>query len=199
MPVTHAANLPQPSTEGVPSLRTLYITGSIDGELAHASIVALEQLDRTDGDIRIVLNSEGGSEQEGFAIFDAITMCRNRVVIDGYGSVMSIAAAIFMAGDRRRMAPNCDFMIHNGDVEQIDPTMPQDDVLALADELRKRTQRYYDILCQGSQQGQEVVETWCKDETTFNAREAFEAGFCDEIITPLKSRIPKRKKRSKKS
>lgn len=199
MPVTHAANLSQPPAEGVPSLRTLYVTGTVDGELAHATIVALEQLDRTDGDIRVVLNSDGGGELDGFAIYDAITMCRNKVIIDGYGAVMSIAAAIFMAGDLRRLAPNCDFMIHNGFMDELDPTMSQDEIKAMAEGITRRTQRYYDILTQGSQQGAEVVEAWCKDETTFSAQEALEAGFCDEIITPLKSRIPKRKKRSKKS
>ncbi len=184
---------------GTPTLRTLYVSGSIDGELAHKTIVALEHLDRTDGDIRIVLNSDGGSEQAGFAIYDAITMCRNRVVIDGYGEVMSIAAAIFMAGDKRRLAPNCDFMIHNGFMDEMDPTMSQDEILAMTEGIKRRTERYYNILAQGSQQGLDVIEAWCKDETTFTAPEALEAGFCDEVINPLKSRIPKRKKRSKKS
>jgi ATP-dependent Clp protease protease subunit len=192
-------NLSAPGGNGFPSLRTIYITGSVDGELAHRVIVALEELDHTDGDIRVVLNSEGGSEQDGYAIHDAVTMCRNRVVIDAYGSVMSIAAAIFMAGDHRRMSPNCDLMIHDGNLEGLDPTMPQQDVQALAEEVKKGAQRYYSILSHGSQQPEELIEQWCKDETTFNAQEALEAGFCDEIIKPLKTRIPKKKKRSKRA
>lgn len=179
--------------------RTLYITGSVDSELAHHAIVALEKLDRTDGEIRIVLNSDGGSERDGYAIYDAITMCRNRVIIDGYGSVQSIAAAIFQAADWRRMTPNAIFMIHNGDYNDLDPTMPQDAIKALAEEIKKASQRYYTILANGSQQDPEVIETWCKDETTFDSEEALNAGFCDEIVPPVKNRVPtKKKKRSKR-
>jgi ATP-dependent protease ClpP protease subunit len=179
--------------------RTIYISDSIDSELANLAIAAIETLDRGDGDIRIVLNSEGGDEQNGYAIHDAITMCRNKVIIDGYGSVMSIAAAIFMAGDVRRMAPNTEFMIHDGKLDGLEPTMLQQEVQALAADIRKSSERYYRILSHGSQQPEELVETWCKDETTFNAEEALEAGFCDAIITPLKSRVFRRKKRSKKN
>jgi ATP-dependent Clp protease protease subunit len=180
--------------------RTLYITGAVDNEMAHRTIVALEQMDRTDGEIRIVLNSEGGNEQDGYAIHDAITMCRNRVVIDGYGSVMSIAAAIFQAGDWRRMAPNADFMIHNGSIGMVDTTMPQDQVVAVAADLVRGSERYNNILANGSQQDPDTIAAWCKDETTFNAVEARDVGFADEIIEPKKTRIPKKtRKRSKRA
>jgi ATP-dependent protease ClpP protease subunit len=180
--------------------RTLYITGSVDSDLAHAVIVALEQLDRTDGDIRIVLNSDGGSERDGYAIYDALMMCRNKVTIDGYGSVQSIAAAIFQAADVRRMTPNTIFMIHNGNYNDLEPTMPQDQIKALAEEIDKENQRYYTILANASQQDPETIKAWCKDETTFHAQEALDACFCDEIIQPVKTRVPiaKKRKRSKR-
>lgn len=195
MPVTQD-QAPVPITPE--NARTLYITGSVEPELAHRIIVALEQMDRTDGDIRIVLNSEGGNEQDGYAIYDAITMCRNRVIIDGYGSVMSIAAAIFQAGDWRRMAPNADFMIHNGSVGIVDTQMPQDQVKAIAAELERGSERYYNILANGSQQDPETIRAWCKDETTFNAIETKDVGFADEVIEPKKSRIPKKSRRRSK-
>lgn len=178
--------------------RTLYITGSVNDELAHRSIVGLEQLDQQEGDIRIVLNSEGGEEQNGYAIYDAITMCKNKVVIEGYGKVLSIAAAIFQAGDVRLLSPHTDYMMHNGTVDG-EPDMKQDAVVELADQVKKDTQKYYDILSFASQQPQEIIEEWCREEKYFLPKEAVAAGFADAIIKPVKTRLPKRKKRSKKS
>jgi ATP-dependent Clp protease protease subunit len=199
MPVSLELNLPPPAGGKTPSLRTIYVTGCVDSDLAHKAILSLEELDRSDGDIRIVLNSEGGSEQDGYAIFDAITMLRNRVIIDAYGSVMSIAAAIFQAADLRRIAPNADFMIHEGSVNGLDPTMPQQDIEALAANIQRGGMRYYTILSQGSQQPLDIVQAWCRDETTFNAEETVGAGFADEIIQPLKTRALKKRKRSKRT
>lgn len=201
MPVTQDQRLTAATIEPASApTRTLYITGQVNDVMAHEVIVALEQLDRTDGDIRIVINSEGGSELDGYAIYDAITMCRNRVIIDGYGYVASIAAAIFQAGDYRRLTPNCQYMIHNGSVNDLDPTMPQDKLVALSDEIKAGAQRYYDILAFASTQAQEQIEEWCNKETTFNAVDAVAAGFADAVIEPVKTKVPKPapKKRKKR-
>jgi ATP-dependent Clp endopeptidase proteolytic subunit ClpP len=164
--------------------RTVYITGEVDEKLAHKTIVALEHLDRSDGDIRIVLNSEGGSEQCGYAIYDAITMCKNKVVIDGYGSVMSIAAAIFQAGDVRRLAKNSLFMVHHGSVSGED-TMAQDHLVDLAEQIQKNNERYYSVLMEKSGQSKEIIQEWCKQERFFSAEEAVDVGFADAVFRPV--------------
>ena len=179
--------------------RTIYITGEVDDEMAHKTIVALEALDKEDGDIRVFLNSGGGEEIDGYAIHDAITMCRNRVVVEGFGNIQSVAAAIFQAGDLRRIAPNATFMIHNGTVPG-EEKMQQNQVVDLAEQIKRDNQKYYDILSNASQQPVDIIETWCREDRSFTAAEAVEAGFADEVIIPLKSKIPPtpRKKRSKK-
>jgi ATP-dependent protease ClpP protease subunit len=177
--------------------RVVYISGEVDSTLAHKTIMALEALDQVDGEIRIVLNSDGGNEQDGYAIYDAITMCRNRVDIDGYGNVMSIAAAIFQAGDERRLAPNASFMIHHG-TTPAEEEMKQDAVIDLARQLEKDNQRYYDALSFGSSQPQEIIQDWCREEKYFTAEEAVQVGFADSIIEPLKTKVPKRKRRRRK-
>lgn len=177
--------------------RTIYITGKIHGKVVHQAIIALERLDAEEATIRIVLNSEGGNEQDGYAIYDAIMMCKSTVVIDGYGDVCSIAAAIFQAADLRRLAPHTDFMIHNGEIDG-EEKMKQTAVLDMADQIKKDSQKYYDILSGASQQPQEIIENWCRGDTYFTAKEAVEAGFADEVIKPVKKRSVPRKKRSKK-
>ncbi len=57
--------------------RNIYIFGEITGEVAYAFMVAFKKLDETEGTITIVLNSEGGSVEDGFAIYDTIKMAKN--------------------------------------------------------------------------------------------------------------------------
>jgi ATP-dependent Clp protease protease subunit len=179
--------------------RTLYVTGLVDVAMTAAVIPQLERLDAGEGPIRIVINSEGGDEQCGYAIYDAIRNCRNPVVIVGYGSVMSIAAAIFQAGDYRYLAPNTLFMIHNGNMgEDMGDNPSQDSVVAWADHLKKHNKRYYQILSGGSQQGMDVIEAWCTDETYFTAKEAANAGFADEILEPRKSYAPMKRRKERR-
>lgn len=177
--------------------RTLYLSGPVDAVLTHRALIGLEVLDLSQGEIRIVLNSEGGDEQNGYAIHDAITACRNRVVIDGYGSVMSIAAAIFQAGDHRRLAWNAEFMIHNGTIDTSESTIEQNTILDIAEQIRRGNDRYYMILMQGSQQPADIIEAWCKEERFFDAEEAVQAGFADEVIQPLKTKVPKKRRKRK--
>ena len=146
--------------------RTVFIFGEINQDSSYKAIVALQALDRDDGEIRIILNSDGGGEADGYAIYDTILLCRNHISIDGYGSVMSIAAAILQAGDERRVSPNASFMIHNGSAPG-EETMQQNAIMDLAKQLEKDNQRYYQILATGSGQSQKSIEAWCRHETEF--------------------------------
>lgn len=176
--------------------RTIYISGFIDTAMAHRVLLALISLDSVEGEIKIILNSEGGNEQDGYAIYDAITHCRNKVHIYGYGSVMSIAAAIFQAGDKRMLAPHASFMIHNGTGPSSED-MKQTDIVELAEQLKRDNQKYYEILAKSSGQTVETIQEWCRQDTYFDAAEAVEHGFADEIIAPQKVYGKKRKRRKK--
>lgn len=175
--------------------RTIYIVGEINPEMARQTMIALEKIDVVDGPIRIVLNSEGGDEQDGYAIYDAIMQCRNLVMIEGFGSVMSIAAAIFQAGDVRQLAPNAMFMIHHGSVS---PVTEQDTVLEMAEQIKKDNERYYNILSSNSGQPHQELEEWCRAETYFTAEEAVAVGFADSVMEHLKKKPVHRKKRKSK-
>ena len=171
--------------------RTVYIIGDVDHELARKAIVALEVMDATPGDIRVILSSYGGEEFAGYAIHDAILMCKNTVIVDGYGAVMSIAAAVFMAGDVRRLAPNCELMVHNGTIDS-EANVEQDSVIELAEQIKKDCKKYYAILSYGSKQPISLIKDWCRDSTHFTAKEAVAIGFADSILKPTKKKGKKK-------
>lgn len=177
--------------------RSIYITGEVQAKMAHDVIIALATLDADGATIRVVLNSDGGSEQNGYAIYDALMMCKSVVIIEGYGNVCSIAAAIFQAGDIRRLAPHTDFMIHNGTIAG-EEEMKQTDVLDRAEQIKRDSIKYYSILSRASGQPVEIIEQLCRGDTYYTAKEAVDEGFADEVIKPIKKSPAPRKKRSKK-
>lgn len=179
--------------------RTLYISGEVDLAMAHRVVMTLQVLDADTGPIRIILNSNGGEEEQGYAIYDAIMACQNHVTIDGYGEVQSIAAAILQAGNVRRLSPNAIFLIHNGTAPEF-TGQSHDEAVAMGKTLEKQGNRYHVILSCGSQQQLDTIKEWCRHDHYLLAEEALEAGFCDEIIQPNpdKVRKPPRKKKATK-
>lgn len=175
--------------------RTVYLVGVFDEALAYKATVGLRMLDKTDGDITVVVNSGGGEEHAGFAVYDVICSCRNKVIIEGIGFVGSIAAAVFMAGDWRRMSANSEFMIHNGSVSTDQENIQQDAVLDLAVHIEKTNKKYHSILAAASKLSMADVKKACEEEKFYSAEEALKCGFADEIIQPRKRRTSKRSQR----
>jgi ATP-dependent Clp protease protease subunit len=177
--------------------RRIYMAGEINESMTHAMMIALHKLDKTEGDITIIMNSEGGSEPSGYALFDCITMCKNMVIIEGYGEISSISAAIFQAPDIRRMAPNARIMIHNGTIP-VGEEAQQNLVIDLADQIKKANQRYHSILSSRSRLSYADIEEACERDTYFTAEEALSDGLCDEILVPHKTFNKTKKGRKKK-
>ena len=95
--------------------RTLVLSGEVDQELAETAILGLHVLDSVNfAPITIILNTEGGDEQHGMAIYDAIRRCNSEVTVVGTGHVMSMGSIIIQAADHRKMTPHAKFMFHYG-------------------------------------------------------------------------------------
>lgn len=178
--------------------RTIYIMGEVAFELAYRFIPAIKMLDETEGDIKVIINSVGGDEASGYAMFDAIMMTKNKVIAEGYGQVSSIASAIFQAADERLMAPGCELMIHNGSIG-VEEEIKQDHIMELADSIRRGNKRYHTILSDNSHYTMEKIQELCKQDTYLTAKEAVEAGLADGILGYVKKkRRLTKKKRNKK-
>lgn len=177
--------------------RRIYVVGEINDAAMHAFTVALHRLEENEGDITIILNSEGGEEISGYAIYDLIMMCRNLVVIEVYGEVSSICAAILQAADVRRMAANSIFLMHNGTIpmgEEVKQTI----IVETADQIKRDSARYHSILAGRSRLSQTDIAELCEKDAYYTAEEALEAGFCDEILIPNKKFSKPKKSRKKK-
>lgn len=94
--------------------RTIYLQGEVEAPNIHKFIKLVRYLDKTTGDITIILDSEGGDVNLGFAAYDEIKECRNPVTIRVVGVAMSMGSIILQAADKRIMTAHSRLMIHRG-------------------------------------------------------------------------------------
>lgn len=134
-------------------------------------------------EVRIHINSVGGSALAGFDIINLIDNFKKnvgaKVVIYIDGLAAGIAGAIAMAGNKIYMDKNAVFMIcksfmfavKKAEIENQRETLKKFDDLLVENYMRRfnRTEK-------------ELIQLM-KYETWFNAEEAMEYGFVDEIIT----------------
>lgn len=167
--------------------RELYLYGEIDMNSSYRFITALNILDSTEGDIIVVMNTVGGEETSGYAVYDALMMTKNKVIVKGFGIVASISAAIFQAGDERLLSPNCEYLVHNGILMGgLGEAPEQDTIVAAAARIIEASKLYYQILAQRSNKTLTEIENICRTETYFTALEAVKYGFADRVISYTK-------------
>lgn len=92
--------------------RTLYLHEDIDDVSTSNIIKGLTLMDKTAGDIRVEINSPGGSLPHMFAVYDAIRACKQKVITVGTGEIASAAGLVLVSGDERYATRNAWFMAH---------------------------------------------------------------------------------------
>ncbi len=95
--------------------RTVLVNGEVDQELAEKVISQLLVLNAESHDpIRVIINSQGGHVDSGFAIHDLMHFIESPIITIGAGWVASIAVPILFGADKesRYSLPNTRFLIH---------------------------------------------------------------------------------------
>lgn len=161
--------------------RRIYLVGEISDATAYRFMVVFSIMDSTPGLIKVFMNTPGGEETNGYAIYDMIAHSKNRVETIGVGSVMSISSAIFQAGDVRSFTPETIFAIHNGSVD-MEGSIPQDKIISMKEEIDKGNAKYHKILSDRSGKKLSEIKTLCEKETIYTAEVAVREGFADRII-----------------
>lgn len=173
--------------------RTIYLVGEVEHSMLHRFMSALEVLDSSKGPIRVVLSTPGGSEPDGYAIYDMLRLARNPVLIECYGWVQSIGALILQAGDLRLLSPECRLMVHNGSLD-FGQAINTDTLIAISKEIEFNNKRYVDVLASRSTLPISKIRELVNAETYMSALESVQNGFADGILSVQKEPLEEHKK-----
>ena len=163
--------------------RIIFIGGPIDDAAANLIIAQLLFLDNQnpDKDIKLYVNSPGGSVTAGMAIYDTIQYLKADVSTICVGMAASMSAIILAAGAKgKRLAlPNAEIMVHQvmGGMEgqASDIKIHAERIIKMKDQLNK-------ILSKHTGQSLKTIEKDTDRDRFMSAEEAKKYGLIDKVI-----------------
>ncbi len=163
--------------------RIIFLGTSIDDTVANlviAQLLFLESEDKTK-DIKIYINSPGGSVTAGLAIYDAMQYVKPDVSTICIGMAASMGAVLLAAGapGKRFALPNAEIMIHQvlGGVQgqATDIKIHAERILKIKDQLNV-------ILAKHTKQKKERLERDTDRDNFMSPEEACAYGLIDKVI-----------------
>lgn len=163
--------------------RIIFLSGAIDDASANTIIAQLLFLDSqgNDQEIRIFINSPGGSVSAGLAIFDTMNYIKSEVSTICVGLAASMGAVLLSSGTKgKRLAlPNSEIMLHQvmggaqGQASDIEISAKH--ILKIKDRLNR-------ILVKNTGQSLDIIEKDTDRDFYMSAEEAKKYGLIDKII-----------------
>jgi len=164
--------------------RIIFLGDAIDDHIANlvvAQLLYLESQDKTK-DIKIYINSPGGSVTAGLAILDTMNHVKPDVATICVGMAASMGAVLLSAGakGKRFVLPNAEVMIHQimggAEGQGSDIKIRAERILKMKDMLNK-------ILADNCGQPMDRVEKDTDRDYFMTAKEALKYGIVDKIVT----------------
>jgi ATP-dependent Clp protease, protease subunit len=163
--------------------RIIFLGGPIIDPIANSIIAQLLFLESEDEkkDIKLYINSPGGSVTAGMAVYDAMQYVKPNVSTVCVGVAASMAAVLLAAGakGKRFMLPNSEVLLHQvmggAEGQAIDIEISARHIVKIKDSLNK-------ILAKHTGKPLEQVERDTDRDFWMDAEEAKKYGLIDEII-----------------
>jgi ATP-dependent Clp protease, protease subunit len=163
--------------------RIIFLGSTIDDIVANTVIAQLLFLDSEDSkkDIKLYINSPGGSVSAGLAIYDTMQYVKADVSTICVGTAASMGAVILAAGAKgKRLAlPNAEIMLHQvmggAEGQAIDIKIRAEHILKIKDKLNK-------ILAEHTGQTLDKIDHDSDRDFFMTAEEARKYGLIDKII-----------------
>ena len=134
--------------------------------------------------IFLFINSYGGSVYDGLALVDLIKSSPTPIATVAVGACMSMAAWIFLAGDKRFVGPNATIMIHEISSVVIDKLQGIKMEVKEIERLQKLENAF--IKENTNITTEELKKHFDKKEDWYiSAKEAKKLGLADEIMVPI--------------
>ncbi|WP_106850718.1 ClpP family protease [Blastococcus sp. Marseille-P5729] len=156
--------------------------------------LVLLSLEDHDADIRLLINSPGGSVPGMLAIRDCMRAIPNDVVTINVGMAYSAGQFLLSAGTRgkRYSMPHAKVLLHQGSAGIGGTAM---DIAIQADDLRRTRDTVLALVAADTGQPVERVERDSRRDRWFDAEAAREYGFIDHVIASIDEAMPVRRRR----
>ena len=166
--------------------REVECIGEITEDAVAALILQLRYLHREapEQEITMYINSPGGEVSSGLALYDVMKAIQCPIRTVCVGTAASMAAILFLSGDKRDMLAHSKVMIH-------DPLIPGGiggsalKVDAVARNLMQTRQTIANIISRHTGKSLEDVLAKTASDSYFDAEQAVEWGLADRIIHEL--------------
>ena len=163
--------------------RIVFLGTEVEDQSANlivAQLLFLEAED-PDADIRLYVNSPGGSSYAGFAIYDAMQFVKPDVQTYAVGMAMSAGAMILAGGaeGKRFVLPNSKVMIHQGSGGFRGTPA---DIQIAAKEILSLTRKYAEIIAKHAHRDVDEVMRDIDRDRFLGPADAIEYGLADRIL-----------------
>ncbi len=164
--------------------RIIFLGSAIDDAVANTVIAQLLFLENQDPekDIKLYVNSPGGSVTAGMAVYDTMQFIKPDVSTVCIGMAASMGSVLLAAGakGKRFVLPNSEVMIH----QVLGGTQGQaSDIQIHAERIVKMKRHLNEILAKHSGQTFEKVEGDADRDYFMSAEEAVAYGLADRVIS----------------
>lgn len=179
------------------SNRIIFLTDEINNSTADELLKSLMALNaESEEEIELYINSPGGECFSGLAIVDYINIMKAPLRTVCIGTAASMAALIFLCGDRREMLKHTRLMLHDPSfaggksISGMKPHQLQQEV----DKLMEVREELATIISEVSGKKLDEVYEITKDDSFFTAEQALEWNLATNII----GQEPKKGKKNEK-
>jgi len=164
--------------------RIIFLGTEINDHVANIIIAQLLFLENQDPerDIKLYINSPGGSVTAGLAIYDTMQYIKSNVSTICIGIAASMASVLLASGEKgkRFCLPNSEVMIH----QVMGGTQGQaSDIKIHAERILKTKATLNRLLAKHTGKHEDVIETDSDRDRFMSANEAVTYGLVDKVIT----------------
>ena len=162
----------------------IFLVGEINSETANELIKKLMYIDKKDlGEVTIYINSPGGEVMSGLAVYDYIKIMKSPVRTVCMGDTASMAAIIFLAGEKREMLPHSRILIHDPSYGHLDVSGKKPhEIQRGVDSLNKVRETLAEIISEKTGKSLDEIYEITAEDHYFTADEAIEFGLASNIF-----------------
>ena len=166
--------------------REIQCIGEITDELVYSLILQLRYLhaDNPEEEIVMHINSPGGEVASGLALYDVMKAVSCPVTTVCEGTAASMAAILFLSGNKREMLPHAKVMVHDPLIHgKIGGSALQ--IERISKDLLKTREIIATIIAEHTGKTLDEVYEKTAADTCFDAGECIKWGLADRIITEI--------------